>query len=663
MDGNSRESPPISDNTASSNAITSDNSGWQTGYIQGNTFTNKEVKYRITNGMAMFEGDIILASTPKEIERLHHKLVKGTGIRGEQFRWPIAEIPYMIQINLPKKDRVADAIRHWEQTTPIRFIRITDSNAQYYPNYVLFQQYTPQPHEKQEEVFHCSSPIGMRRMGRQPIIVSDQCITGDVIHEIGHTVGLWHEQSRSDRDIYVRIVLENIENGLQPDGTYNRDKDARPNFNQHSTDGDDIGPYDYCSIMHYGAWFFSIGPGKQTIEVLRPDLPCGNANSLGQKNGLSNGDISAVIYMYENRPLTVTRLSDDRPAVYRYEPTSGSIYYSQKSLIMLETGAGYEEWTKWIEIYSNIPSGTWPAIVNPAPYDGRNYIFWIDNINTIICKKPDGSRSSIIESGKFTEALGDPAAAQNRDGEIEVFWVSNNESRELHHMVLPGSTTPESFGGQWSPNRRPVIARGEGNRLEVFMRSLDDQLYHRWQYIYPPPKPTVKWSSDWASRGGPIYGDPVVVQKPDSRLEVFMIGKDYTLFHIWQLPFSGLDPPSSYPWSAWDPVTQITGWSPRKTPAVALNADQILEVFMMGTEGYLWHTWQTSTDSGKWPTNFNQFGTTKWPPGSNPAIGRNLDGTLELFVRAYDGKIYHQWQTSKNSSGTWDWSPPTELGV
>jgi hypothetical protein len=34
---------------------------------------------------------------------------------------------------------------------------------------------------------------------------------------------------------------------------------------------------------------------QQTIEVLRPDLPCGNANSLGQKNGLSDGDIQAVI--------------------------------------------------------------------------------------------------------------------------------------------------------------------------------------------------------------------------------------------------------------------------------------------------------------------------------------------------------------------------------
>jgi hypothetical protein len=54
----------------------------QTGNIQGNTFDNKEVKYRIVNGMAIFEGDIILAATPKETEQIGHKKVKGIGIKG-----------------------------------------------------------------------------------------------------------------------------------------------------------------------------------------------------------------------------------------------------------------------------------------------------------------------------------------------------------------------------------------------------------------------------------------------------------------------------------------------------------------------------------------------------------------------------------------------------
>ena len=178
--------------------------------------------------------------------------------------------------------------------------------------------------------------------------------------------------------------------------------------------------------------------------------------------------------------------------------------------------------------------------------------------------------------------------------------------------------------------------------------------------------PSVKWSGVWDPLGTPLFGDPVVVRNGDGRLEVFMIGNNYTLFHMWQQTQG-----SSNQWSAWDPVGGITGWSPRKRPAVALNPDYILELFMMGPEGQLWHTWQTSTNSGKWPSNWTQFGTppigTQWPPGNNPAIGRNQDGRLELFMRGYSGgydrRTWHTWQTSKNNTGTWDWSPWKLLGV
>ena len=57
-----------------------DSNEWYIGYIQGNTFTNKEVKYRLLNGRALFESDIILADTPTGIEHLGHKKVKGIGI-------------------------------------------------------------------------------------------------------------------------------------------------------------------------------------------------------------------------------------------------------------------------------------------------------------------------------------------------------------------------------------------------------------------------------------------------------------------------------------------------------------------------------------------------------------------------------------------------------
>ena len=286
---------------------------WRRGYIQGNTFSNKEIQYRTHNGRAIFEGDIIIAETPKEMERLGRIVVKAVGRRGDKFRWPRAEIPYVIQTTLPNQNRVTDAIRHWQENTPIRFIQRTDNNSQYYPNYVSFKRYVPtrEEQEKPQEIFHCSSPIGMQGRGEQSLIISDECVAGDVIHEIGHTVGLWHEQSREDRDKYVKILWENVRDGKQPDGTYDPTKDATHNFDQHITDGDQIGSYDYCSIMHYGAWFWSKN-GQPTIDVKQKNLECGDNQKIGQKNGLSKGDKAAVIQMYGILTSTVIRNSDGR---------------------------------------------------------------------------------------------------------------------------------------------------------------------------------------------------------------------------------------------------------------------------------------------------------------------------------------------------------------
>ena len=60
----------------------------------------------------------------------------------------------------------------------------------------------------------CWSSVGKTRKSYQRISLGRGCGSkGIAIHELMHALGFWHEQSRYDRDSYVRIHWENIKKG------------------------------------------------------------------------------------------------------------------------------------------------------------------------------------------------------------------------------------------------------------------------------------------------------------------------------------------------------------------------------------------------------------------------------------------------------------------
>ena len=67
------------------------------------------------------------------------------------------------------------------------------------------------------------------------------CISDGIIaHELMHALGFWHEQSRPDRDSYVRINWANVQSNQWH------------NFDKLTFGVDTLGStYDYYSLMHY----------------------------------------------------------------------------------------------------------------------------------------------------------------------------------------------------------------------------------------------------------------------------------------------------------------------------------------------------------------------------------------------------------------------------
>ena len=116
----------------------------------------------------------------------------------------------------------------------------------------------------------------------QQIYLSTVCTYRTILHEIGHTVGFWHEQSRPDRDQYVTIHLENV----RPD---------RRHLYETETAIDSLGQtYDFNSIMHYNENQFSIN-GSITISAKEKGIPVGRAP------GLSPLDIKQTNLLYKDQ--------------------------------------------------------------------------------------------------------------------------------------------------------------------------------------------------------------------------------------------------------------------------------------------------------------------------------------------------------------------------
>jgi hypothetical protein len=108
------------------------------------------------------------------------------------------------------------------------------------------------------------------------------------VHELMHRLGFHHEQSRPDRDQHVRIEWGNISSGYASQ------------FTLYSSDNTLGTPYDYTSIMHYGACGFSScsscsssDSGCRTITTLNAGYQSviGNRSSWGAHD---QADLQAV---------------------------------------------------------------------------------------------------------------------------------------------------------------------------------------------------------------------------------------------------------------------------------------------------------------------------------------------------------------------------------
>ena len=184
-----------------------------------------KIPVEIINGAIVYQNDMVLV--PENVKT-------AVGIRRFR-RWPNGIIPYHIQPDHPYREQIIQAIETLNKNTKLWF-RPTQNFGSKHISIVKGDG--------------CYSGIGLPIYGDSyKVSLGEGCqyddngniANGRIFHELLHAAGLFHEQSRSDRDNYVNIHWGNIQS------------DKKGNFKKASRwwlpIAKDIGPYNFASVM------------------------------------------------------------------------------------------------------------------------------------------------------------------------------------------------------------------------------------------------------------------------------------------------------------------------------------------------------------------------------------------------------------------------------
>lgn len=190
-----------------------------------------------------------------------HIIIEGEQWHYPKWRWSDGKVPYWIDRSIVSRPEILSklqaAIDAFHTQTPIQLIEMQKNE---YPDYYVTFKY----HDTD-----CNSYLG-RLCADQTVNIPDWAVTGNIMHEIMHTLGFNHEHSRIDRDQVVRVNPSSVKEGW------------RQNY---LADGHPIGQYDKHSIMHY--------PTDNALRFIEKDKYW-SAN----REKFSELDLKALRYIY-----------------------------------------------------------------------------------------------------------------------------------------------------------------------------------------------------------------------------------------------------------------------------------------------------------------------------------------------------------------------------
>ncbi|MGJ5813754.1 M12 family metallopeptidase [Paludibaculum fermentans] len=391
---------------------------------------NQPVTYELVNGKAVVEGDILLGPE----DRLAQEPPQGKSTEGKRLglsvlysngTWPVdavthvAKVPYVV---LSGTTSMTTAIS--------QFNTIFSGLIQFVPR-AAEADYVAIDLNSADHSRSCFATLG-RTGGQQDLQGSIDCDVATLLHEMGHSIGLYHEHQRPDFSSFITFNQANLDIPL-----------LFGNFGAQTLNARNVGLYDYASIMHYGAAGFSKN-NQMVLETIPAGMPIGEATTF------SAGDIDTVKRIYGTAPASVTITTN---------PVNLPIVVDGVALTAPQTFA----WAMASVHTIAVPAGSQKT----SPADGSRYFFgnWNDG----------GAQSHQITVTSGTGGPGSPVASPA----ITVYQASFQRYNEInpgHNGVtgLGGGTLslnplPQSIsGGSYYLLRQKVTGQALPNASSVF---------------------------------------------------------------------------------------------------------------------------------------------------------------------------------------------------
>lgn len=400
------------------------------GFVQINDIYHKVRYAAINDSTAIVQGDMLFLKRTVLTDTLLglKKKTKSWGFQKGGL-WPCNTVPFIVDGTLPNAGRLYRALKEFSATNvSFRYKQSGDID------YVRFVRDLTLPNGQ------CWSWVG-KIGGGQEIHIADWASPGDIIHEIGHALGLLHEHARPDRNQYVVIHPENVDPAICGSAcilTNFLGQDIGP------IDEPCWGPFDYSSIMMYAPTAGAVSVDKPTLVNASTGMPYSYQNSY-----LSIGDLKGLKCMYAiikpDAAFTATPISGPAPLTVHFNAQDNNPCLKNITSWNWDFGNGVQS-TLQNPIYTYSMPGQYKVKLiglYAGMYDtATNIISVIDTFHAGISAVVDNSASNLtFNTGSCISLFSQPGIWYATKGDGLYFYQNGNwVIYTMYNSCLPSNS-------------------------------------------------------------------------------------------------------------------------------------------------------------------------------------------------------------------------------